>query len=80
MVRKIQFEVGALAAVGVAALALLVSSTAVSADELDQMVAQRMDVNAAGATSQKKMWGSADGEFTALTWPFIASEQRRGCG
>jgi septal ring factor EnvC (AmiA/AmiB activator) len=53
MVRKIQFEVGALAAIGVAAFALLVSGSAFAASELDQMVAQRMENNQTGATSQK---------------------------
>jgi septal ring factor EnvC (AmiA/AmiB activator) len=55
MVRKFQFEVGALAAIGVAAAALLVSSSVFAADQLDQIVAQRMDVNEAGAKSQKQV-------------------------
>jgi septal ring factor EnvC (AmiA/AmiB activator) len=55
MVRNIRFEVGALAAVGVAALAVLVSSAAFATDQLDQLVAQRMDVNQAGEQSQNQI-------------------------
>jgi hypothetical protein len=55
MVRITHFKDGALAAVACAALALLVPSSALAADVLDQMVAERMEGNTAGAVDQKKV-------------------------
>jgi hypothetical protein len=54
MVRKIQNEIGSLAVALVAAFAAMVSGTALAVD-LDQLVAQRMEVNNESAKSQVRI-------------------------
>ena len=72
MVRKTRSGVGVLAASGIVAVVVLGSSTAMATEKLDQMVAQRMDMNDAGGQTQQQVDNLSDqadtlaGEYRAV--------------
>jgi hypothetical protein len=74
MIRKIRNEVGGLAVAMAAACAVMGSGTAVAVD-LDQLVAQRMDVNTDGAKSQVRIDKLSD-DTDRLTAEFRVLLQR----